>query len=155
MELHAVVREALETQVLEHEPGQAALVLRDAVGELGAEAVAGGLLDGAAVALRRMVAETDEAFDLDELLERLAVDGAVAPDSVDVLARMLTVAAATAGGVRPAVDPIVADFGPERALFGAWLALLSIVRIVAITLERTEPDVTEEITSVLETYRPS
>jgi hypothetical protein len=151
MLLHAVVRDALETQVLEHEPGQAALVLRDAIGELGPEAVAGGLLDGAAVALRRMMAETDEAFDLDELLERLAVDGAVAPDSVDVLSRMLTVAAATAGGIRPVVDPLVAELGPERVLFGAWLALLSIVRIVAISLERTEADVTDEVVSVLET----
>jgi hypothetical protein len=34
-------------------------------------------------------------------------------------------------------------------LFGAWLALLSIVRIVAINLERTEADVTEEIVSVI------
>jgi hypothetical protein len=151
MEIHAVVREALEVQVFEHEPGQAALVLRDAVGDHGPEAVAGGLLDGAAVALRRMVAETDEALDLDELLERLTVDGAVAADSVDVLARMLTVAAATAGGVRPAVDPVVADLGPQRALFGAWLALLAIIRVVAISLERTEADVTEEVVSVLET----
>jgi hypothetical protein len=151
MEPQAVVREALEVQVLEHEPGQAALVLRDGVGELGPEAVAGGLLDGAAVALRRLVSETDEALDLDELLERLAVDGAVAPDSIDVLARMLTLAAATAGGVRPAVDPVVDDVGPERALFGAWLALLSIVRIVAVDLERTEADIAEEIVSVLET----
>lgn len=150
MNSDAVVREALEVQVLEHEPGQAALVLRDGVAQLGPEAVAGGLLDGAAVALRRMVSETDETLDLDDLLERLAVDGAVAADSVDVLARMLTLAAATAGGVRPSVDAVVADAGPERALFGAWLALLSIVRIVAIRLERTEADVAEEITSVLD-----
>jgi hypothetical protein len=149
MEVATVVREALEVQVFEHEPGQAALTLRDAVGDLGPEAVAGGLLDAAALALRRMVAETDEAFDLDELLERMAVDGAVAPDSVDVLARMMTTAAARAGGIRPTVDRVVADLGAERALFGAWLALLSIVRIVAISLERTETDVTEEIVSVL------
>ena len=71
------------------------------------------------------------------------------PDSVDVLARMMTAAAATAGGIRPAADPVVADLGAERALFGAWLALLSIVRIVAIRLDRTEADVTEEIVSVL------
>src|ERR687898_1339279 len=150
MLLHAVVRDALETQVLEHEPGQAALVLRDAIGELGPEAVAGGLLDGAAVALRRMVAETDEAFDLDELLERLAVDGAVAPDSLDTLGHMLTMAAATAGGVRPSVDPVVEQLGAERALFGAWLTLLATIRIVAISLERTEVDVTDEIVTVLE-----
>jgi hypothetical protein len=150
MELSDVIREALETQVLEHEPGQAALVLRDGVSELGPEAVAGGLLDGAAVALRRMVAETDEAFDLGELLERLAIDGAVAADSVDTLGHMITLAAATAGGVRPSVDPTVEQLGPERTLFGAWLALLSIVRIVAIDLERTEADVTEEVVAALD-----
>jgi hypothetical protein len=150
MEVEAAVREALEVQVLEHEPGQAALTLRDAVARLGPEAVAGGLLDAAAVALRRLVAETDEAIDLDELLERMAVDGAVAPDSVDVLARMMTAAAATAGGIRPPADPVVADLGAERALFGAWLALLSIVRIVALSLERTEADVAEEIVSALD-----
>lgn len=152
MELDDAVREALETQVFDHEPGQAALVLRDAVGQLGPEAVAGGLLDSAAVALRHLVSETDEAFDLDELIDRLALDGAVAPDSVDVLAQMLTMAAATAGGIRPSVDPVVAALGAEQALFGAWLALLSIVRIVAIDLERTEADVTEEIVSVLEMH---
>ena len=86
MEVEAAVREALEVQVLEHEPGQAALTLRDAVAMLGAEA-----------------------------------------------------------------DPVVADLGAERALFGAWLALLSIVRIVAISLERSEVDVTEEIVSALGT----
>ncbi len=150
MELPQVIREALETQVIEHEPGRAALVLRDAVSELGAEAVAGGLLDGAAVALRRMVAETDEAYDQDELLERLAVDGAVAPDSLDTLGHMLTMAAATAGGVRPSVDPVVEQLGAERTLFGAWLALLATIRIVAMSLERTEVDVTEEVVTVLE-----
>jgi hypothetical protein len=152
MEVATVVREALEVQVFEHEPGQAALTLRDAVGDLGPEAVAGGLLDAAALALRRMVAETDEAFDLDELLERMAVDGAVAPDSVDVLARMMTTAAATAGGIRPTVDRVVADLGAERALFGAWLTMLSVIRIVAIGLERTEVDVAEEIVAAVEAF---
>ena len=61
----------------------------------------GGLLDAAAVALRRMVAETDEAIDQVELLDRLALDGAVPADNIDLLARLLTLAASTAGG-RPA-----------------------------------------------------
>jgi predicted RNA methylase len=43
----------------------------------------------------------------------------------------------------------VADLGAERALFGAWLALLSIVRVVAISLDRTEAEVTEDIASAL------
>jgi hypothetical protein len=149
MDLPQALRDAIETQVMEHEPAQAALVLRNAVEELGAEEVTGGLLDGAAVALRRMVAETDEALDQVELLDRLALDGAVPADNIDLLARMLTLAASTAGGVRPPIEGVVAELGAERALFGAWLALLSIVRIVAISLERTETDVTEEIVSVL------
>jgi hypothetical protein len=149
MELSQAIREALEHQIFEHEPGQAALSLRDAVAEHGAEAVAGGLLDAAAIALRRMVAETDEAYDHAELLERLALDGAVSEGNLDVLGRMLTLAAATAGGVRPPVDPVVADLGAERALFGAWLAALTTIRIVAISLERTEADVTEEVLGVL------
>jgi hypothetical protein len=149
MDVAQAIRDALERQVFEHEPGQAALVLRDAVGELGPQAVAAGLLDAAAVALRRMVAETDEALDQDELLARLAVDGAVPKDNVEVLGHMLTLAAATAGGIRPPVDPHVEALGAERALFGAWLATLSAIRIVAINLERTEADVTEEIVLVL------
>jgi hypothetical protein len=152
MELSQAIRDALEHQVFEHEPGQAALSLRDGVTEHGPEAVAAGLVDAAAIALRRMVAETDEAFDLDELLERLAFDGAVPADSVDVLGRMLVLAAATAGGVRPSVDPVVAELGPERALFGTWLAALTTIRIVGLSLERTEADVTEEVLGVLQTY---
>ncbi|HLM63988.1 MAG TPA: hypothetical protein VK306_06790 [Acidimicrobiales bacterium] len=149
MDVGQAVRDALENQVFEHEPGRAALVLRDAVASFGPEAVAGSLLDAAAVALRRMVAETDEAFDLDELIERLALDGAVPADNVDVLRLMLTLAAATAGGVRPSVDPSIAELGAERGLFGAWLTTLAVIRIVAISLERTEADVTEDVLVVL------
>jgi hypothetical protein len=152
MDLVQSIREALENQVFEHEPGQAALVLRKAVAEAGPEAVAGALLDAGAVALRRMVAETDEAFDQDELLERLAFDGAVPTDSIDVLRRMLALAAATAGGIRPSVDPIVAELGAEKALFGAWLTTLTAIRVVAISLDRTEVDVVEEVVGVLDSY---
>jgi hypothetical protein len=149
MELSQAIRDALERQIFEHEPGQAALALRDGVNEHGPEAVAGGLLDAAAIALRRMVAETDEAFDHGELIERLAFDGAVPADNVDVLARMLVLAAATAGGIRPSVDDAVADLGAERVLFGAWLAALATIRVVAMNLERTEADVTEEVLGAL------
>jgi hypothetical protein len=105
MELAEALRDALEAQVLEHEPAQAALLLRDAVSELGPTEVADGLLDTAAVALRLMVSETDESLPLDELIERLTVDGAVPGDSAGLLAHMLTHAAAIAGGVGPPSSP--------------------------------------------------
>jgi hypothetical protein len=145
MDLPQALRDAIEIQVMEHEPAQAALVLRNAVAEHGADDVTGGLLDAAAVALRRMVADTDEVLDQVELLDRLALDGAVPADNIDILARMLTLAASTAGGVRPPVEGVVAELGAERALFGAWLTTLSVIRVVAISLERTEADVAEEV----------
>ena len=152
MELADALRDALEAQVLEHEPAQAALMLRDAVAELGPTEVADGLLDTAAVALRLMVAETDEALPLDELIERLTVDGAVPGDSGDLLAHMLTHAAATAGGVRPTVQPTIDQIGPERVLSGAWLATLATIRVVAISLERTEADVVDDMVRALEHF---
>jgi hypothetical protein len=145
MDLSDALREALEAQVLDHEPTQAALVLRGAVERSGPTEVADGLLDCAAVALRGLVAETDEALPLDELVERLTLDGAVPGDSGGLLAHMLTLAAATAGGVRPSAKTTVDEIGPERALSGAWLATLATIRVVAITLERTEVDVVDEI----------
>jgi hypothetical protein len=152
MDLPHALREAIETQVMEHEPAQAALVLRNAVSDLGAEEVTAGLLDSAAVALRRMVAETDEAYDQVELLDRLALDGAVPADNIDILARMLTMAAATAGGVRPPIDGVVAELGPERALFGAWLTALATIRVVSLSLEVTEIDIAEEIVAAVDSF---
>ena len=152
MDLPQALRDAIELQVMEHEPAQAALVLRNAVEALGPEEVTGGLLDAAAVALRRMVAETDEALDQVEMLDRLALDGAVPADNIDLLARMVTLAASTAGGVRPPVEGVVAELGADRALFGAWLTMLSVIRIVAIGLERTEVDVAEEIVAAVEAF---
>jgi len=150
MELAESLREAFEAQVLDHEPAQAALVLRNAVADTGPVEVADGLLDAAAVALRRMVAETDEALLLDELIERLTLDGAVPADSAGLLAHMLTMAAATAGGIRPTVQTAIDQIGAERAMSGAWLAALAAVRLVAITLEVTESDIVEDILHALE-----
>ena len=152
MDLPQALRDAIELQVMEHEPAQAALVLRNAVETLGPEEVTGGLLDAAAVALRRMVAETDEALDQVEMLDRLALDGAVPADNIDLLARMVTLAASIAGGVRPPVEGVVAELGADRALFGAWLTMLSVIRIVAIGLERTEVDVADEIVAAVEAF---
>jgi|SRR5688500_16489217 hypothetical protein len=150
MELAEALREAFEAQVLDHEPTQAAMVLRNAVSDLGPAQVADGLLDGAAIALRRMVAETDETLLLDELIQRLTVDGAVPADSAGLLAHMLTMAAATAGGIRPTVQTAIDQIGAERAMSGAWLAALAAVRLVAITLEVTESEVVEDLLSTLE-----
>jgi hypothetical protein len=152
MDLPQALRDAIELQVMEHEPAQAALVLRNAVEALGPEEVTGGLLDAAAVALRRMVAETDEALDQVEMLDRLALDGAVPADNIDLLARMVTLAASTAGGVRPPVEGVVTELGADRALFGAWLTMLSVIRIVAIGLERTAVDVADEIVAAVEAF---
>ena len=152
MDLPHVLREAIETQDIEHEPAQAALVLRNAVAEIGAEEVTGGLLDSAAVALRRMVAETDEAYDQVELLDRLALDGAVPADNIDILARMLTLAASTAGGVRPPIEGVVAELGAERALFGAWLTALAVIRVVSLSLERTEVEIAEDVVAAVDTF---
>lgn len=152
MDLPQALREAIETQIIEHEPAEAALVLRNAVAEVGAEEVTAGLLDSAAVALRRLVAETDEAYDQVELLDRLALDGAVPADNIDILARMLTLAAATAGGVRPPVDGVVAELGTERALFAAWLTTLAVIRVVSISLERTEAEIAEEVLAAVEAF---
>jgi hypothetical protein len=150
MELAEALRAAFEAQVLDHEPAQAALALRGAVGELGPADVADGLLDSAAVALRRMVSETDEALMLDELIERLTLDGAVPADSAGLLAHMLTMAAATAGGIRPSAKTAIDQIGPERAMSGAWLAALAAVRLVAIHLEVTESEVVEDILQALQ-----
>jgi hypothetical protein len=152
MELADALRDALEAQVLEHEPAQAALMLRDAVTDLGPTEVADGLLGTAAVALRLMVAETDESLPLDELIERLTVDGAVPGDSADLLAHMLTHAAAIAGGVRPTVQSTIDQIGPERVLSGAWLATLATIRVVAISLERTEADIVDDMVRALEHF---
>jgi hypothetical protein len=152
MDLPHALREALEIQVIEHEPAQAALVLRNAVADLGPEEVTGGLLDAAAVALRRYVAETDEAYEQVELLDRLALDGAVPADSIDILARMLTLAASTAGGVRPPVEGLVAELGAEQALFGAWLTTLAVIRVVSISLERTEVEIAEEVAEAVDAF---
>jgi hypothetical protein len=152
MDLPHALREALETQVIDHEPARAALVLRNAVADLGPEEVTGGLLDAAAVALRRYVAETDEAYEQVELLDRLALDGAVPADSIDILARMLTLAASTAGGVRPPVEGLVAELGAEQALFGAWLTTLAVIRVVSISLERTEVEIAEEVAEAVDAF---
>lgn len=140
-----MLREALELQVLEAEPEQAASVIGAGVAEHGPVPVAQLLLDAAAVAFRRMVALTDEAFDLADLLSQLALDGAVPEHRLELLQEVLTVAASTAGGIRPPVDALHTRLGEQDLLFGAWLGLLTAVRVVSIAIEGTEAELVEDL----------
>lgn len=152
MDLSQIVREALELQVLEQDPEQAATVLGTGVGEHGAVAVAGALIDAGAIALRSMVSTTNEAYDQAELLSQLALDGAVPEHRLELLGRMLAAAAATAGGIRPPVDALGRELGDQDLLFGAWLALLTALRVTATTIEDTEAAVLDEITAAIEAF---
>ena len=147
-----MVREALETQILEHEPVQAAQVVEAAVRQKGHDDVAGALLDAASVALRHMVAETDETFGRSDLLARLALDGAVPDENLELLGELLTHAAATAGGVRPPVEPLTATLGVERLIFGSWLTLLTTVKVVSLHLETTEAELLDEIVATVVSF---
>ena len=149
MELGELVREALETQILEHEPVQAAQVVEAGVRAHGPEEIAGALLDAASVALRRMVAETDETFDRAELVAQLALDGAVPEENLELLGELLTFAAATAGGVRPPVEVLLATYGLERLVFGAWLTVLTTIKVVSINLGATEADVLDDVVAAV------
>lgn len=145
MDLPVMLREALELQILDQEPERAATVLGTGVAEHGVTAVAQILLDATAVGLRRMVAITDEALDLAELLTRLALDGAVPEHRLELLTDILTAAAATAGGIRPSVDALQGRLGDQDLLFGAWLGALTGVRVASLAIEVTEPELVEDI----------
>ncbi len=140
-----MLRDALELQVLEEDPERAAGTVGTGVAEHGASAVAAVLLEATAVAFRRMVAITDEALDLPELLAQLALDGAVPEHRLELLSDILTAAAATAGGVRPSVDALLTRLGDQDLLFGAWLGLLTALRVTSLIIEATEAEVVEDL----------
>jgi hypothetical protein len=145
VDLPVMLREALELQVLENDPEKAAGTVGQGVTEHGASAVAAVLIEANAIALRRMVAITDEALDLPDLLARLALDGAVPEHRLELLTDILTAAGATAGGIRPSVDALLTRLGDQDLLFGAWLGLLTGVRVVSLAIEATEPEVVEDL----------
>jgi hypothetical protein len=145
MDLPVMLREALELQVLEDDPERAAGTVGTGVGVHGAGPVAGVLLEATAVAFRRMVSITDEALDLPDLLARLALDGAVPEHRLELLTDILTTAAATAGGVRPSVDALLGRLGEQDLLFGAWLGLLTALRVTSMAIEATEAEVVEDL----------
>jgi hypothetical protein len=92
-----------------------------------------------------MVAVTDEALDLAELLTRLALDGAVPEHRLELLSDILTAAAATAGGIRPSVDALHTRLGEQDLLFGAWLGLLTGLRVTSLSIEVTEAELVEDV----------
>lgn len=150
MELHEQVREALELQAIEADGPGAAQVLQAAILEHNAVAVGDALLDAAAVALRRMVLETEETMVAPELMSRLALDGALPEDRIELLTDTMTMAAAAAGGIRPSVEALITREGVEDAMFGLWLGLLTILRVVAIALDHTEAELVEDVLVALE-----
>lgn len=145
MDLPAMLREALELQILEQDPERAAATIGRGVADHGPSAVAQMLLEATALAFRRMVAITDDALDLAELLTRLALDGAVPEHRLELLTDILTAAAATAGGIRPSVDALHTRLGEQDLLFGAWLGLLTGLRVTSLAIEVTEAEVLEDV----------
>jgi hypothetical protein len=152
MDLPVMLREALELQILEQDPERAATTVGTGVAEHGAAVVAQVLLEATAVALRRMVAITDEAFDLADLLTQLALDGAVPEHRLELLTEILTTAAATAGGIRPSIDALHRRLGDQDLLFGAWLGALTALRVVSLAIEVTEPELVEDVLLAFELF---
>lgn len=150
MELHDRLREALELQTIEADGQAAAQVLQEAILEHTAVDVGDALLDAGAVALRRMVLETEETLVAPELVTRLALDGAVPQDRIELLTETMTMAAATAGGIRPSVEALITRQGVEDAMFGLWLGLLTVFRVTAMVLDRSEAEMVEDVLLSLE-----
>jgi len=150
MELHDQIREALELQVIEADGPSAAQTLQAAILEHTAIAVGDALLDAAAVALRRLVLETEETMVAADLMARLALDGTIPEDRLELLTTTVTMAAATAGGIRPSVEALITHEGVQDAMFGLWLGVLTVLRIVAMALDRTEAELVEDVLVLLE-----
>ncbi len=150
MELHEQLREALELQAIEADGPGAAQVLQAAILDHTAVTVGDALLDTGAIALRRMVLETEETMNAPDLMSRLALDGAVPEERLELLTKTITMMAATAGGVRPSVEALITHEGVQDAMFGLWLGLLTTFRVVAMVLDRTEAELVEDVLIALE-----
>jgi hypothetical protein len=150
MELHDQLREALELQAVEADGRAAAEVLQAAIMEHTAVEVGDALLDVAAVVLRRMVVETEAALVAPDLLSQLALDGAVPEERIELLTDTMTMAAATAGGIRPSVEALITREGVNDAMFGLWLGLLTCIRVTAMVLDQTEAELVEDVLHSLE-----
>lgn len=152
MELHDQIREALELQAIEADGENAAKVIQAAIMQHTAPTVGDALLDAGAVVLRRMVIETEQALVAPDLLSRLALDGAVPEERIELLTDTMTMAAATAGGIRPSVEALITRVGVENAMFGLWLGLLTVIRVTAMVLDNTEAELVEDVLHSLEPF---
>ncbi len=152
MELHEQLREALELQAIEADGEGAAQMLQNAILEHTAVEVGDALLDAGATVLRRMVLETEQALVAPDLISRLALDGAVPEERIELLTDTLQMTAATAGGIRPSVEALITREGVENAMFGLWLALLTSVRVTAMVLDLTEAELVEDLLIALEPF---
>lgn len=152
MDLHDQLAEAIELQAIEADGEGAARVLQDAILEHTAPVVGGALLDAAAVVLRRMVVETEQALVAPDLISRLALDGAVPEDRIELLTDTLLMAAATAGGIRPSVEALITRSGVEDAMFGLWLGFLTAVKVTAMVLDLTEAELVEDVLHSIEKF---
>ena len=63
-----------------------------------------------------------------------------------------SLAAATAGGIRPPIESLTTDFQDADVMFGAWLATLTTVKLVAIVIETTEGDLVDDLGLQFETF---
>lgn len=152
MELHDTIREALELQAIDGDGPAAAKQLETAILEFGAVPVGDSLLDAGAVVLRRMVLETEQALVAPDLLSRLALDGAVPEDRIELLTDTMLMAAATAGGIRPSVEALITREGVQDAMFGLWLGLLTVVKVAGMVIDQTEAEVVEELLHTIEPF---
>lgn len=152
MELNQQLREALERQVIESDGPGAAEMVQAAIMNSSAVTVGDALLDAGAIVLRRMVRETEETLVAPDLLSRLALDGAVSEDRIELLTTTMTMAAATAGGIRPSVEALITHQGVEDAMFGLWLGLLTVIRVAAMVLDQTEAEIVEELVDALDPF---
>src|SRR3546814_16788275 len=84
-------------------------------------------------------------------MTRLALDGAVPEDHIELLLTTMTMAAATAGGIRPSVEALIGGEGIEDAMFGLWLGLITILRVVAMALDMTEAEMVEDVLVAVDT----
>lgn len=131
-EVPPIVRQALEAQV-QRGSRAAAPILDQLREDSGAVALAVAMmLDLAGLSLRRQVrTPRPRFFELPAILARLVSEGSIATGAIEVMTDMLTYAAAVAGGIRPALQPLLDRYFRVHVLDAAWLTLNTALRATA------------------------